>query len=307
MILALGLVVFLLSLVRWAGSPIESDPATSAAVISVASSTTEPWGKTMEFIFEFGWIAAVVIGTLWAVVAIDMISFIWAFVALALIVGGIVWHALPSVEGLISHYGWTLTIGSGLLFWIVMSVITSFIYWVFFCWRLKERYEESLIESPAAFKALNTALQIQKNSRGYVLGDERETVKTVDSPLFDSPLANQEPFVSSAARYFALWKKETMVFSDAYNFSISVELPLVDAKAFTTYETLGAAYDAAVNQILPPKFSTFKRLIIWSGIDWPATLLWILFARFIRQIVERIVTMFGGTFNKIGKLAFGKF
>lgn len=68
-----------------------------------------------------------------------------------------------------------------------------------------------------------------------------------------------------------------------------------------------AALEKAIDKALPPKFAVYRSWIIHSAIIWPATLVWLLLMRFIKQFISRFLDMFGGALNSIGKLAFGKF
>jgi hypothetical protein len=49
-----------------------------------------------------------------------------------------------------------------------------------------------------------------------------------------------------------------------------------------------------------------KDMLLWSGMMWPVTLAWLLLFRFVRQIIERLMSWSRVAFDFFGSLAFGK-
>lgn len=71
-------------------------------------------------------------------------------------------------------------------------------------------------------------------------------------------------------------------------------------------EDLVVQMKASVAEILPPRFKVCKNLIIGAGVAWPITLIWLMLSRVIKQLIERIISLFGSTFDSISKATFGK-
>ena len=99
--------------------------------------------------------------------------------------------------------------------------------------------------------------------------------------------------------------KRRKIFDDP-NGELNIHIPLVSDKICNGIGDL-EILTAAVGSVLPPRFNVCKKFIIGAAISWPITLIWLLLSRVVKQLIERIISTFGGFFNQISKLAFGKF
>lgn len=184
------------------------------------------------------------------------------------------WYFWPEVQTVLAAHGLTMSIVYLAGAYIAGAVATAFVYWFFFNWKAKERFERHLLATKITDQAWAEGLdEDYKNSiRKYMVVNN------------DSKLRN--------------------IFDDEGDHELRV---LCDMVPKVKEGAPQAEFDAAVAMVLPPRFSVCKSFVVGAGSSWPITLIWLLVSRVVKQLIERIVSMFGGTFDRISKLAFGKF
>ena len=190
------------------------------------------------------------------------------------------WFFWPEIGQLVAQIG---TVRAGLnltLGFIAAAVVTSFVYWIFYVFKAKERFELKM---------------------------QRETV-----PVWATATKN-EALINAVRKYRIVADPMDIhyIFDDPSN-DLRITVPSVnlDGLDLNDEEVVNLKIDelnTAVAAVLPPRFAVCKQFIVGAGIAWPITIIWLLISRVVKQLIERIVSTFGGTFNRLSTLAFGKF
>lgn len=177
--------------------------------------------------------------------------------------------------------------------YIAAGFVTSFVYFIFFNWKAKERYEELLDTQDLPTWARNLASStsdfsddLKLSIRKYMLIVSRANQKYIFQDTYGNLNINVNDLGMQDKRQDNMGADEKLRFREMI---------------------LPEALDKVVSDVLPPRFKTCKPFIIGAGCSWPITIIWLLISRVIKQIIERLVSTFGGTFDKISVLAFGKF
>jgi hypothetical protein len=188
--------------------------------------------------------------------------------------------------------------------YIFAGIITAFIFWVFYNWKAKERFENLLDEQD--------------------LPNWAKSISFAGSHFLETPV---DEYVNSLRKYLVVinGSNRKEIFDDVHgelNFNVTDLKVFPSARDRNNTGESDAEFingiqisksptkqqlDDAVAQILPPRFKTCKSFVIGASFSWPITLLWLLLNRVVKQLIERVVSLFGGTFDKISALTFGKF
>jgi hypothetical protein len=180
------------------------------------------------------------------------------------------------IQQLIALHGMTTSILFLVVAYILAGVVTAFIYWIFYNWKAKERFERYLL---AQSISLSWSDALNPNNEEYNVAIRKYLVVNDNTKLRN-------------------------IFDDEESRSLRL---LCDMVPNVGRGAPQAEFEAAVAMVLPPRFSICKPFIIGVGCSWPITLIWLLISRVVKQLIERIVSLFGNTFDKISKLVFGKF
>ena len=195
------------------------------------------------------------------------------------------------INTILQQHGAFLTIALLAAGYVVAGIATSFIYWIFFNWKAKERFDDLMAKDLPRW--IPEALSI--------IGVE------------------QTPGLSNSLKKYIIAKDHIhYVLDDSYSdFDVSINTIDFRDTNYLRYDkdAIGAVktslnqetLDAIVATVLPPRFKACKSYIIGAGCSWPITLIWLLISRVVKQLIERVVSMFGGTFDKISTVTFGKF
>jgi hypothetical protein len=197
-------------------------------------------------------------------------------------VGLAITYFWSDLNPMFTAHGKTSTILFLVAAYIIAGVCTSFIYWIFYNWKAKERFEEFMNEKRIPTWAKSLTAEEQSSVLKYLILKDDSSRKHI----FDdrSSVLNIEPPTVEAIRF---------------NENLS--------RGDTPQSIIISNVDASVASVLPPRFKACKQFIIGAGCSWPVTIIWLMMSRVVKQLIERLVSMFGGTFDKISKIAFGKF
>lgn len=240
----------------------------------------------MFLLIEFSWVI-VLVAMVFAMSAFDSKSYKFsAFIELA-ILGFVGWVINVQVEGgLMSLFNLdtALKIGAG---YVAAGVAVAFVQYIVYCWRVKENYSNLVDDMPpsvlatakAKLKAIYDAESLPDPDDVTVMWAAKHSV--VNDNIID--LLEDEADGRWGTRDYL---REQL--------KINSEIPVI------------ADFEAALKKVLPPKFKMVKGMLLWSGIMWPVTLAWLLLFRFVRQIIERIMSWSRVVFDFFGSLAFGK-
>jgi hypothetical protein len=229
------------------------------------------------------------------------LAWVFPFAALALIIAAFVYNdsrqfgkstfTMLLSAGLAGTYFWSdispFLAAHGLVstvlylagLYIAAAFITSFVYWIFYIWKAKERFDY---------------LMTTVSTPGWALGTNDEYKLALRKYMVLGPDSNRRAIFDD--RDDSLRIHITSLETDGRTDVAKPRTPATQAEL-----------TAAVAEVLPPRFTACKSFVVGAGCSWPITIIWLLVSRVVKQSIERLVSMFGGTFDKISVLAFGKF
>lgn len=190
--------------------------------------------------------------------------------------GLLAWSSWGEVTAITAGYGVIFSISVLAGSFVIGGVTTAFVYWFFFIFKARERFDRYMLEFTS------------------FPNDEAEGLAKAKSWINKS---------DSAKRYLIIYNDSKLcnIFDGDASITRNISVKRLAG------DLTDAEYDAEVAKVLPPRFAVCKPNIIGAAMVWPITLIWLLMSRVIKQLIERIISSFGGMFNKISSMAFGKF
>ena len=178
----------------------------------------------------------------------------------------------------LSHLGSLFTwAGLVLAAYSAIGFATGFVYWFSYAFNAKEEYELAL-------------------SRGF---DSQFIQRLLKQLKLTNETDINSDLKAAAIKWCKVKDNLRSIFDDPareLNIPIDVNLDnLVNGQEGV------ALYSDAIKNVLPPRFAVCKTFIVWAAIEWPVTLLWLIYDRLLRQIVDMIFTMCRGTFDAISR------
>lgn len=214
-----------------------------------------------------------------------------AFMIVSAVLAGV--YFKNDISMMLGTHSMALTVAALTGAYIAAGFLTSFVYFIFFNWKAKERYDE-LLNS----QCIPNWVQILARDTGEFTDDLKLSLRKYSMIIYRS---NQKSIFQDPYGNLNIDVKD-LEYQDRRQDRMSPE-ELLKFRESITIEAL----NKVVTDVLPPRFKTCKPFIIGAGCSWPITIIWLLLSRVIKQIIERLVSTFGGTFDKISVLAFGKF
>ena len=224
-------------------------------------------------------------------------------------VGLVGWFFWPQLSALIASRGLVNTIIYASVVYVLAALVTSFIYWMFFNWKAKERFERFLAETPATLRSSDCndpccgknppQPELFMPYRKYVALDKNT------HEIFDD-FGHELKIDLKDVRIRSTDILQGSVGPSAYENGVTITQEMEDQRIATNVSRIVVELEAAVAEVLPPRFKVCKSFIVGAGIDWPITLIWLLLSRFIKQLIERLVSVFHKSFDALGRLTFGK-
>jgi hypothetical protein len=241
----------------------------------------------MFLLIEFSWVVVLLL-TIFAMSAFDNKGYkLSAFFEL-LILGFIGWVLNAQIEGgimsIFTVNGAIKAVGG----YALAGVIVAFIQYITYCWRVKENYTNLLDKRMNAdfLKGIRQRLTHATDELGMPTPDEYMVTLAAKHQLVSD---NIDDLLEGEAS--GRWGSNDYLRTEM---KIAADIPTSDD------------YEAALKRVLPPKFKMVKDMLLWSGMMWPVTLAWLLLFRFVRQIIERLMSWSRVAFDFFGSLAFGK-
>jgi hypothetical protein len=192
------------------------------------------------------------------------------------------WFFWSDILAAITTYGYFRSLIYGVILYVGMALVTICLFWISYTRRAGEKYQELTAD----------------------LSDCR--IKT-DNPVLRNLYA----------KWDIVRNRDNLriIFDDEESRELNYNMTNLSNKLLEQVQTnpteentqqLIEEIEASIKSIIPPRFNTCKPFIFGAGYSWPITLIWLLFSRVINQLIESIISMFGGTFNKISAFTFGK-
>jgi hypothetical protein len=247
----------------------------------------------MFLLIEFSWVVVLLL-TIFAMSAFDSKVYeLSAFFEL-LILGFIGWVLNTRVEGGIMSIFTVNGVIKAVGGYALAGVIVAFIQYITYCWRVKENYT-NLLDKRMNADFLKNIRQRLTRATDIELGKPTLDEYTVTlAAKYQLVHDNIDDLLEGEVSYH--WGNGRRAINDCIRdeMKIAADIPTSDD------------YEAALKRVLPPKFKMVKDMLLWSGVIWPVTLAWLLLFRFVRQIIERLMSWSRIAFDFFGSLAFGK-
>lgn len=218
-------------------------------------------------------------------------------------------------------------------FWVVGAAVTSVFYWFSFVRDVKDRFTtrlEAITErmknetrfadwSDRAKRSVAKAFAIgTRNDNIFLASDFRlslpQKLTGVDDRYGQEPqlldiVWEPKPEVVQKSATAKLGELATAALKGSEEFA-AAEQAAADAETLRCIEQADAnlsKLEDAVGAVLPPRAKHFKADIAYAASVWPITLVSLLIADLLRQIVDLAFTYFRGFLDSVSKLAFGEF
>jgi len=257
-----------------------------------------------------------------ATILSDRKYFGWSFCLTVAAGAALAWNYWPGFVTWFQTKGLVWGIAEAMIWYIFLGVITAAVYLISYTWKVRDNYDARLAKVNRATAEKNLAEMVCTKTGEGETEDLRYGLKkgeALDSELLKAFIkftavfgqrAEEGAFrpgrrhAATATTYTDVGLRELL--SDYCN-----DLNLPESFDFKDLKVTNDADGVAIltekiNSIIPPKFKMCKYFVVWAAIEWPATLAWLLFSRIIRQVIDRVVSMFGGTFDRLSAYAFGK-
>ena len=169
------------------------------------------------------------------------------------------WYFWSDISTMIVEHGKVASVFFLVAFYIAAAVATSFVYWVFFNWKAKERFDNLLEITDIKSWASDESDSYKLSLRKYLVISDSSNRRSI----FDDH-------------------------GHLLNLDIT-ELCVTKREKSDFIQPLQAELDNAVAKILPPRFATCKKYIIGAGSSWPITLIWLLISRVCRRVCYVVV------------------
>lgn len=181
-----------------------------------------------------------------------------------------------------------LAIAKPLIAYVVIGFVVSFVNWVFFCMRAKERYRSQVLEVIQSTTYYNNALAAIKKGFG-----------TVDYDL-DATLT--KPLIQKIIQAYAATNYNSDIFGSSYSAPDKFYYNRLDGM---TLEVADAYATETLASALPPKATRGKAILASAVFEWPITILSLVFSRILTVLVDKIIYASRKLFDAVSKLSFG--
>jgi hypothetical protein len=200
-------------------------------------------------------------------------------------------HNSFSFKELFSSISWKELI-SNMAVYVALGIATSFLWWVSFVRKVKNRVNDRFQEQKDnGFPKVTSVLEKPKHFAhlGQVILGDRQLLAKV------AQLAILEESGQSIYGY--------EVFEDVHSHLLNFSVAPND------YETIHD-YTKRINtlyaKLLPPKAKMIRASLVYSIVIWPVVLLNLIWGRFINDFFNWLVKRLGNTYNHISVMVYGK-
>ena len=239
------------------------------------------------FISEFLFLIVGVVFIIISCVYNDSKSFYPSSVTLLVSVAALGMYYQADVLTLIEQYGTFKAIVTLTSIYILMGLITSLVYWMFYIIQVKERLAIALSEKiPGVIASIFKRYNYSKDWIDYVTALAKLSV--VEDHLSWIFCDNNRDLKIYNTYLSIKYLDDDDVCNPELRYS---EIDLINKK---------------LRSILPPKFSDCHPFIVGAGLSWPITLFWMLLSKIIKNGLKTILNLFEGTFNMVSARLFGK-
>jgi hypothetical protein len=214
--------------------------------------------------------------------------------------------ARHQIGDLIAARGLVVAIIELIALYAVIGLAVSFINWIFYCWHVKDRYQEAVVEKFRNDYDSSAKFMIK------AFGNLSQTM--LDNGEIDTSKPEQYGISAALIKKYiqvrATIDNARTIFDDRGIAEYVKAVADADWKNFKDNASKDddkgeARLDALLHKMLPPKALHCKRILIAAALEWPVTVLWLLLARVVRTICDRAFWISRGFLDFISKISFG--
>lgn len=256
------------------------------------------------------WLSVTAVLLLPAIYLVEYKRFGWSSICMLVSIALASIFFWSDISAILATHGVTLGITILAGGYVAAGVATAFIYWIFYNWRASEKFQEALRRAPTRvelprginessstalidqFKAAKKIYDVLREFKQGIFEDYRHELKLDLPNVAESDLYRE--LENDYRGKDANWRQQMP------------ELTATVEASEKFIAELTQQYLDAVNKLLPPRFLTCKKFIVWAALDWPMTLLWLLTSRIIKQLIERLLEWQRATFDAIARITFGR-
>jgi hypothetical protein len=191
------------------------------------------------------------------------------------------WYFFPDLKTFVEAHGIVKSVVVFILSYVAMAVVTAFLFWISYNIRAKEKYQEIYDRISKQYDMLTGHIR--------TLCIKKEIISSYDDlrVIFD----DRDRTLKYESTCDRMYKHQDMILNCTED-----ELAVISSR-----------YEQEIAKVLPPTYKTCKPFILGAAYSWPITLIWLLLSRVVKQLINLIMSLFGGVFNKVAKFSFGRF
>jgi hypothetical protein len=214
--------------------------------------------------------------------------------------------ARNQIGDLIASRGIVVAIIELVALYAVIGLAVSFVNWIFYCWHVKDRYQEAVVEK---FRNdYDGAAKFMIKAFGIITPDRLATGEIDTSKPEQYGIS--ATLIKKYIQVRATMDSARTIFDDRNIADYVKTVADADWKNFKDNASKDddkgeARLDALLHKMLPPKALHCKRILIAAALEWPVTVLWLLLARVVRTICDRTFWISRGFLDFISKISFG--
>jgi hypothetical protein len=193
--------------------------------------------------------------------------------------------------------GLVLGIAKPLIAYIVIGLVVSFVNWVFFCMRAKEKYREKVLKVLQSTASYNNYVDNIKKGLGVlkVKTDAGEQVVDVFGGL-------SKGAIQTIIQAFVATNHAESIFGNSYAYPDRMYWNALDGLNAAESEALAVETLAAA---LPPKATRGKAILASAIFEWPITILSLVFSRILTVLVDKLIYASRKVIDKVSHISFG--
>lgn len=168
----------------------------------------------------------------------------------------------------------------------------------------------TLVKKRLAELFLNLKVQLVWANSGGTRFDRDAILQLPEVQEFIHKFQHDDDVVKAYIRWKVLTEEHSLIFDDPFGdlkiqHSIKESQEKVSTNITNDFDGATLLVDE-IKKVLPPRYSDCKKFIVWSAIEWPVTIIWLFYKRFLRQVVEILFNKLRALFDVVSKLAFGE-
>lgn len=215
------------------------------------------------------------------------------------------WFNRDYIGSVLTAHGPVIGVIQLILMYAAAGIVVSFVNWIFYCWHVKDRYQEAVTDE-ARTNYDQTAEYVISKLGVFTDAFTSSDIDTSDPTKYGLTKMHIQKYLQ-----IAITKTNArIIFGDRNH----ADYVLSSVKADTDNlikNSLGdedrglARMDAILHKMYPPKALACKRLLIAAALEWPITVLWLVLARVIRTICDRAFWISRRFLDFVSRISFG--